>query len=125
MSRVTPLLTILAVVVVVFPTIAFTKTPNCTHPDAWPSGVAFTYLKNAGLVNNQSIDFKKTEVTRLASEKLAKDLYRQVHLIHFFKKSGDGIEVITVNEVSSQECSVSEADVYLVSKRFGTYSKKK
>jgi hypothetical protein len=104
------------------PALALAKTPDCTNPDSWPAGVAFTHLKNAGVVNNDSLDFKKTRVTRLASEKIGKDLYRQVHLVRFFKISGEPILAIAINEVSSQECSMSNVDVYLVSSRLGDYS---
>jgi hypothetical protein len=124
MIRLTYLLTIL-VALVALPTLALAKTPDCTHPDAWPSGMAFTHLKNAGVVDNDLFDFKKTQVTRLASEKIAKDLYRQVHLVRFFKNSGEQVSAITVNEVSSQECSMSNVDVYLVSRQLGNYSEKK
>lgn len=104
---------------------ALAKNPDCTHPDAWPSGMAFSQMKNAGLVDNDILDFTKTKVIRLASEKVGKDVYRQVHLVHFIKKSGEKVDAITVNEVSHQECSMSDVDVYVVSKRLGNYTKEK
>lgn len=110
---------------VVLSTLVLAKTPDCTRPDAWPSGMAFTHLKNAGVVDNDVLDFKKTKVTRLASEKIGKDLFRQVHLVRFLKTSGEPVLAITVNEVSSQECSMSNVDVYVVSRRLGDYSEKK
>jgi hypothetical protein len=106
-------------------TLVLAKIPDCTHPDSWPSGMAFTHLKNAGVIDNSILNFKKTKVTLLASEKIGKDLYRQVHLVRFFKKSGEEILAITVNEVSSEECSMSNVDVYLVSKQLGDYSTRK
>jgi hypothetical protein len=99
------------------------KTPDCTNPDSWPAAMAFTHLKNDGVVNNDELDFKKTRVTRLASEKIGRDLYRQIHLVQFIGKSGKPVDVITVNEASSQECSMSGVDVYLITKRLGDYSK--
>lgn len=105
-------------------TIAFAKIPNCTRPDGWPAGMAFTHLKNAGALDNSGLDFSETKVTRLASEKIGKDLYRQVHLVKFVKHSGEAVLAMTVNEVSSQECSMSGVDVYLVSKQLGDYSAK-
>jgi hypothetical protein len=101
---------------------AFAKVPDCTNPDAWPAGMAFTHLKNAGIVDNDVVDFKKTQVKRLASEKIGENLFRQVHFVCFFKRSGEQIQVITVNEVSSEECSMSGVDVYLVSEKIGDYS---
>ena len=104
---------------------AIAKTPDCTQPDAWPGGMAFTRLKNAGVLNNDSLDFTKTKVTRLASEKIGKDLYRQVHMVRFVKKSGERVDAITVNEVSEQECSMSDVDVYLVAQHLGGASSEK
>jgi hypothetical protein len=102
---------------------ASAKTPDCTSADAWPAAMAFTHMKNGGIVSNDELDFKKTLVTRLASEKIGKDLYRQVHLVRFIKRSGEPIDAITINEASSEECSMSGVDVYLVAKRLGDYSK--
>jgi hypothetical protein len=98
---------------------AFAKDPDCTHREAWPSGMAFTQLGNAGLVKPGEVDAAKTVVTRLASEKLRKNRYRQVHWVKFTKLSGEELSAITVNEVSHHECSESGVDVYLISKRYG------
>lgn len=91
--------------------------PDCTYFDAWPSSMAFVELKNAGLADNESLDFSKTTIVRLASEKIGKHLYRQVHRVRFVKKTGEQIEVITANDASHQECSMSDVDVYVVSQR--------
>jgi hypothetical protein len=112
----------IALVLIFTSACAGAKDPDCSSPDAWPAGMAFTHLKNDGLVDNETIDFKETQVVRLASEKIGKDLYRQVHLVRFVKKSNEQITVITVNEASSQECSMSKVDVYVVSKLLGKYS---
>lgn len=100
---------------------AAAKDPDCTHPDAWPSGMAFTHLKNSGVIQSGELDSAKTSVVRLASQKTGKNLYRQVHRVHFTKISGEVLIAITVNDVSTQECSMSGVDVYLVSKRLGDY----
>lgn len=102
---------------------ASAKPPDCTNADAWPAAMAFTHMKNAGIVSNDELDFKQTLVTRLSSAKIGKDLYRQVHLVRFIKRSGEPVEAITVNEASSDECSMSGVDVYLIAKRLGDYSK--
>lgn len=101
---------------------AMAKDPDCTHPNAWPSGMAFTYLKNAGVLRSEEVDFTKTSVARLASERVGKNLYRQVHLVRFMKTTGEQVSAIAVNEVSRQECSMSGVDVYLVSQHLGDYS---
>ena len=101
------------------PSLAFTKDPDCTGVDRWPTNMAFVHLKNAGITDNKRIDFTKTKSIRLASEKIGKDLYRQVHHITFIEKSGNTIEVITSNEVSDEECSMSNVDVFVISHHLG------
>lgn len=81
--------------------------------------MAFVHLKNAGITNNEKLDFSKTQTTRLASEKIGKDLYRQIHRVVFFEKPGNTIEVITSNEASNQECSMSGVNVFVISKHLG------
>ena len=123
MTQIFRLLAIFAIFVAA-PVCPFAKEPNCTSPDAWPSGMAFTHLKNAGLIGDQTIDTSRTLVRLIASEKIGKDLFRQVHLVQFAVKTGEQLSAITVNEVSSQECSMSNVDVYLVSKQLGSYTRK-
>ena len=82
--------------------------------------MAFVELKNAGLTDNDKVDFTKTKTARLASEKVGSDLYRQIHRIVFTEKSGRTIEVVTENEASSAECSMSGVEVFVVSAHLGT-----
>jgi len=95
----------------------FAKNPDCTGTERWPTAMAFVHLKNEGITDNSKIDFTKTKTVRLASEKIGKDLYRQVHHILFTQKDGTPIEVITINDASSVECSMSGVEVFVVSKR--------
>jgi hypothetical protein len=97
------------------------SSPDCTGRDAYPSAITFVYLKNSGLVDNESTDFSRTKVSRLTSEQIGNDLYRQVHFIQYFRKSGEEVDAIVINEASSEECSMSGADVYAVSKQLGDY----
>ena len=97
--------------------------PNCTGVDSWATNMAFVHLKNAGLTDNDRLDFTKTKVVRLASEKIGKDLYRQLHLVTFTQKTGETIEVITSNDASHQECSMSGVQVFVIAKRLGEGSK--
>ena len=90
--------------------------PDCTSTDAWPTNMAFVHLKNAGLVNNDSIDFEKTVTKRIISGRLDNRLFRQAHVITFIEKSGLKIKVITVNDVSFEECSESPVDVFVIQK---------
>jgi hypothetical protein len=78
------------------------RAPDCTGVERWPASIAFTQLKNAGVTDNDRLDFSKTTVRRLASEPMSRRLFRQVHLVAFTEKSGKRIEVITVNDASQQ-----------------------
>jgi hypothetical protein len=100
-------------------TTLFAGSPDCSGPDRWPTSMAFVHLKNAGITNNDELDFDKTKTAMLASEKIGKDLYRQIHLVTLTKKSGETIQVITNNDASNDECSMSGVEVYLVSQRLG------
>ena len=99
--------------------VALAEAPDCSGPEGWPTAMAFVHLKNAGITNNEELDFDKVKTIRLASEKIGKDLYRQIHLVTFTKKSGETIQVITNNDASNEECSMSGVEVYLVSKHLG------
>ncbi len=81
--------------------------------------MAFVELKNAGITTNDELDFDKTRTVRLASEKIGKDLYRQIHLVTFTQKSGETIKVITNNDASNEECSMSSVEVYIISTHLG------
>jgi hypothetical protein len=98
---------------------AFAANPNCAGVNRWATSMAFVHLKNAGLTDNEKLDFTKTETVRLASEKVGTDLYRQLHYIVFTEKAGATIEVITMNDASNEECSMSGVEVFVVSKRLG------
>jgi hypothetical protein len=83
--------------------------------------MAFVHLKNAGLTDNDRLSFDKTRTTRLASEPMRDGLFRQVHRVTFTERTGGTIEVITVNDVSADECSMSGVDVYVISKHLGPH----
>ena len=100
-------------------TLAFAGPPNCFGSEGWATSMAFVHLKNAGITNNEELNFSKTITVRLASEKIGKDLYRQIHLVTFIKKSGEIIQAITNNDASNEECTMSGVEVYLVSQHLG------
>jgi hypothetical protein len=81
--------------------------------------MAFVHLKNAKATDNEKLDFGKTKTVRLASEQIGKDLYRQVHHVIFTEKSGNTIEVVTVNDASNEECSMGPVDVFVVKGKIG------
>lgn len=93
--------------------------PDCAGVERWATKMAFVHLKNAGLTDSHSVIWEKTETRRLASEQIGTDLYRQVHRVTFTDSSGAKIEVITVNDASNAECSMTGVDVYVVSRHLG------
>lgn len=113
------------VLLAILPSFALAKDPDCTGTEQWPTSMAFVHLKNAGLTDNYKLDFTKTKTSRLASEKIDENLYRQIHHIIFTEKSGNTIEVITVNDASHDECSMSGVDVYVISKQLNVKEKNK
>lgn len=84
--------------------------------------MAFVTLKNQGITDNDKVDFSKTQAVKLASEKIGKDkdhhedLYRQVQSVKFTEKSGNVIEIITINDATQSECSMGSVEVYVISK---------
>jgi hypothetical protein len=96
--------------------VALAKSPDCA---SWPTNMALTHLKNAGLIDIPSVIEAQTKAVRLASEKIGKDLYQQVYDITFHTRDGKTIEVITKSRASSEECSMSAVDVYVVSNKIG------
>jgi hypothetical protein len=97
---------------------AAASVPRCDGPENWAAGMTQATLKNAGLLDNSEIDFTKTRVIRIASEKIGKDLYRQVHRIIFTRSAGGTIEVIAVNDASHAECSASGVEIFLIDRHF-------
>lgn len=105
---------------------ALAKEPDCYGPERWAASMAFVTLKNLGITDNNKVDFSKTQAVKLASEKIGKhkghreDLYSQVQNVKFTEKSGNVIEVITINNATDSECSIGSVEVYLVSKHINS-----
>ena len=93
--------------------------PVCSGPDSWPAAMAYASLKNEKLISTGDVDTAKTKSVNLASEKKDGGLYHQIHLITFTLKSGGNLSVITSNDASEEECSMSRVDVFVISKRLG------
>ncbi|UXY10591.1 hypothetical protein N7922_22600 [Kosakonia sp. ML.JS2a] len=98
----------------ILPFSTMAASPDC---HSWPMNMAEAWMKNAGIVDIANLDESKTEVKQLASEKKGKDLYTQVYHFVFHDKSGSRYEVITQSDASSTECSISEVNSFLVSKK--------
>ena len=99
--------------------LAHGQVPACAGTDRWPTSSALVQLKSAGIATGNEVDVTKTKTTLLASERIGNDLFRQVHFVVFTERSGRKIEVITSNEASSAECSMSAVQLFVVSRRLG------
>lgn len=101
------------------------KKPDwCAGPDHWAAVHAFLELRGAGIVTNSDLDFTKTKTELLSTEKIGKDLYRQVILVNLQSKSGKLIKAIAVSDASSEECSMGDVRVFLVSPELGSEPQK-
>ena len=96
--------------------------PDCAGRDRFPAFAAYSALTQSFGIPGESLDKAKTTTRRISSQKIGKDLYLQVHLVNFMTKTGTSTSAIVVNEVSSQECSVSAEDVYLISNKLTSYT---
>ncbi|WP_312044277.1 hypothetical protein [Erwinia sp.] len=106
----------LAIVVLAFVPLLAVAKPKAPDCHSWPMNMTEGWLKNTGIVDIPDLDESKTEVTLLSSEKKEKDLYTQVYHFVFHNKNGKTYEVITKSDASSEECSMSGVNSYLISK---------
>lgn len=99
------------------PALCFAGSPlQCA---SWPKNITPLILKNVRITDPVQLDDSMTTAVRIASEKIGKDLWRDVYHITFYKHTGRAIEVITSSEVSSVECSMSDPVVWVVSQKVG------
>jgi hypothetical protein len=101
------------------PAYARAEIPDCSGPDHYPANEAFVYMKNAGMVTNDQVDFKKTTSKKLSYEKIGKDLYRQVHLVTFERKDHTLLQAVVLSDASSEECSMGNAQIFVISHTLG------
>ena len=97
--------------------------PDCSGPDHWPANMALVNMKNAGILTNDQVDFKKTTSKKLSYENIGKDLYRQVHLVTFERKDHKLLQAIVLSDASSEECSMGDAQVFVISQTLGSAPK--
>ncbi|WP_239364216.1 hypothetical protein [Snodgrassella communis] len=95
-----------------FPILSFAKALDCHN---WPMNMTEMWMRNAGIVDFKNLNIPKTKITLLASEKKGKNLYTQVYHFVFYDKDGNTYEIITTNEASDDECSMSSVNSYLIS----------
>lgn len=104
-----------ALFLVLLPVIASAKVvpQDCV---AWPMNITEGWLKRSGIIDISDLDEPKTEVKLLASQRKAHNLHTNIYRFVFHAKDGRKFEVITQNDASDEECSMSEVNSYLVSK---------
>ncbi|MCO6506180.1 MAG: hypothetical protein J6570_03610 [Snodgrassella sp.] len=95
------------------PTLSHAKATGC---HSWPMNMTEAWMQNAEIVDIPSLDESKTKITLLALGKKKKGLYTQIYHFVFYDRKGNSYEVITKNEASDDECSMSDVDSYLISK---------
>jgi hypothetical protein len=94
------------------------KAPDCTGVERYPATMAYQHLANARLLNPQRVALKDAKVSRVASEQIGPDLYRQVHKVTYRVGAGE-LVVLAVSDVSHEECSMGPVQVYAVSRVLG------
>ena len=90
--------------------------PDCSGAERYPARVAFAAMKNEGLLNNDNVLWKQVRSRTIASQRIGKNLWRQVFRVTYPQKNGQNVEAIVVENVSTDECSMSEPQIYLISK---------
>lgn len=110
----------LVILMLTLPALSLAAGPPCAN---WPANMALVHLKNAGITDPAKVDDTRTTAVLLASQKIGRDLYRQVYDITFHEKSGVTVEVITASDASSRECSMSGVEVYVVSRKIGDHGR--
>jgi len=98
---------------------------QCFCPEIGTDGIQTNWWRATGLTDNDKLDFSKTETVMLASEKIRKNLYRQVYHVKFMEKAGNVIEAITVSDASREECSLGDVEVFVISQHLGVGQIKK
>lgn len=88
--------------------------PKCDGPESWPAAMTHGQLKNDGVLVNDEVDFSRTGVEQIVSQRLRKNLYRQVFKIVFHFKDGRLVQAIAVSDASKEECSMSRVTVYRI-----------
>lgn len=95
---------------------------DCTHLGNWAESISYNALIDKNIMNSDEMDYNKTKTILLAKEKIGKDLNKNVFLIKFVLKDKKIIEVIAISNSSSEECSISGVDVFLIKSKISDKS---
>ena len=101
------------------PVACYAGLPKGLPCSSWPINSGEVKLQNAGIVKMSELDHRKTKAVPVAIEKIGDDLYRQIYEITWYSKSGQQFRTITINDASSQECSITGVTMYMVSRKIG------
>lgn len=78
--------------------------------------MALMGMKNAGIVDPDKINEDRTKVVLLVYQALLNGIFKEIYDITYFSNDGKHIfEVITSNESSYEECSMSDVTTFLIS----------
>lgn len=103
----------------------------CSGFDRWSQVMAFGELERMDKITYDTWDKENSSVEILVSKRIdeedlpkeikdlkklgfSDDYYRQVYKITFVKKDGKKFKLITDNIINSDECSITNPDVYLL-----------
>ena len=73
-------------------------------------------MKNEGLLTSYNVLWKQVRGRTIASQRIGKNLWRKVFRVTYPLTTGTKVEAIVVEDVSTDECSVSEPQIFLISK---------
>ena len=88
----------------------------------WPMVMAESWIKDTKKVE---LKLDKTIGERIASQKIKKGLFNNIFIFNFVDDKDQEYKVITKNLASTEECSISGVEVYMISnqnnERVGDY----
>jgi hypothetical protein len=79
--------------------------------------MALSALQNDGEIRNEAVDFDHVTSKTLVSERIRRNLWRQVFRVTVPLKSGKRVEAMVVSDASAEECSMSDPQVFLIAKK--------
>ncbi len=85
------------------------------RPARTATSMALVQLKNSGALDPATLDHTATKVTLLAAQPAGRGVSKEIYR----EKGGRTVEVLTSSEASNEECSMSAADVWVISKATG------
>lgn len=103
----------------------------CSGFDRWSQIMAFSELERINKITYDTWDKENSNVEILVSKRIneqdlpkeiqdlkksgfSDDYYRQVYKITFVRKDGKKFKLITDNIINSDECSITNPDIYLL-----------